>query len=54
MVISVIRAVAIWFVSQENDLACAIPIAKLNVQTRRGLEPMPASNTGKKMIKITL
>ncbi len=54
MVISLIRAVVILFVPQENDLACAMPIAKLDIQTLRGLEPMPTSNTGQKMIKITL
>jgi hypothetical protein len=54
MVISLIRVVVLLFVPQENDLACTMPIAKLDVQTLRGLEPMPVSNTSQKMIKITL
>ena len=52
--IKVIRAIAIWFVSEGNDLACAMTVAKPDAQTLRGLGPMPVSNTDQKKIIITL
>jgi len=50
-VIKVIRAIAIWFVSEGNDLACAMTVAKPDAQTLRGLEPIPDSNNGQIKIK---